>query len=722
MNTFKKIFPQREQAKYNASPMMDEDSSRKMASYNFVFILAFIFIIFFCLFSYREIRQLISANLLSKHATQVIQSVDNALLVLLNMETHQRGFLLTSDKQFLAENDASIANIRQYLQELNNLTKDDVEQSQRVNQFISLSEQRLEIFNQTMELEGGRNKTENSQEWLDSLNRGQTVSDHLTYLSEEIKSVELVLLMERDADIIVRTNKANIILIIGNTVSILCLLIAFLLFNREMKKRMIAEMSIKNTESRLNSILASTNDMIAAIDKDYRFMLFNESYQKEFKHLFGIAITTGMSLPEALVNAPEAREKLMAAWEISLEGREYSKNIEFTSQDKKSTYEITSNPVLNNSQIIGAVHILRNVSEKTQAEAEIKKYYEKLNIGMQELQEKNQQITLLVEMSDNMLACASQEELNIVITKFCQRMLNFSSGFLYVMHPSKNYLEVVASWGNPKPQEPNFVPEQCWAIRRGRMHHVGLSHAELVCQHIRNNESSLAYVCIPLMAQNDVYGMLFMEMEAEQESKFMENTKLLVNAFAELTALALANVRLRENLKHQSIRDPLTSLYNRRYLEDFLCKQIHQADRAKASLALLMLDLDHFKRINDSFGHDAGDLVLKEVGQILERDIRLGDIASRYGGEEFIIVFFNTDGATAKERADSIRNAVVKLQIKYGTQLVGPLSISIGISIYPENGRRASDLIETADKALYAAKNSGRNKVILYNDIETSND
>lgn len=721
MNKLKTTLPNRKRNKPNKQLVMDEASSRKMATYNLIFILAFMFIVFFCFFSYQEISQLISSNKWSRHASKVIQVTDNALFNLLSLETHQRAYLMTDDKQHLSDNESTIAVIRHDVKELDNLTRDDPQQSQRVSEFVALTEQRLDNLNQLSELK--QNKAENTHEWIESFNRGQITSDHLKYLGEEIKSVELVLLMERDAEIILRTNKANTILIIGNTISILFLFIAFILFNQEIKKRMSAEVSIKNTESRLSSILASANDMIAAIDKEYRFMLFNESYQKEFKHLFGVSIVIGMSLSEALANAPDAKAKLLSAWEISLEGREYTKNIELASDDKKNTYEITSNPVLNNDdQIIGAVHIVRNVSKRIQEQEEIKKNYEKLNVGMQELQEKNQQITLLVEMSDNLLACASQEELNLVITKFCQRMLAFSSGYLYVMHPSKNYLEIAASWGNPTPQERNMMPEQCWAIRRGRLHYVSVSHAELICQHVKNSENSYSYVCIPLMAQNDVYGMLFMEIDGKNESKFTENTKLLINAFAELTALALANVRLRENLRHQSIRDPLTSLYNRRYLEDFLFKQIHQAERAKNNLAVLMLDLDHFKQINDNFGHDAGDLALRAVGQIFERDIRLGDIASRYGGEEFIIVFYNTDLAAAKQRAESIRQEVAKLEIKYGTQLVAPLTISIGIALFPDNGTTASELIESADKALYAAKNLGRNKVVLFNEIVSTDD
>ena len=181
--------------------------------------------------------------------------------------------------------------------------------------------------------------------------------------------------------------------------------------------------------------------------------------------------------------------------------------------------------------------------------------------------------------------------------------------------------------------------------------------------------------------------------------------------------MALANVRLRENLRYQSIRDPLTGLYNRRYLDDFLFKQIHQAERSKSSIAILMLDLDHFKKINDTYGHDAGDAVLKELGKILQNDIRLGDIAARYGGEEFIIMFYNADVEVALRRAESIRQDVTMLHIKYGAQDVGPITISIGVSTYPTDGKSPEELIEAVDKALYYVKKNGRNKVALFSQI-----
>ena len=440
--------------------------------------------------------------------------------------------------------------------------------------------------------------TPNTQSGIDFINRGQDISNRIKDLGQEIKSVELVLLDDRDSQAINNANMTSLILILGSLISLGGLLLAFVLATKELSRSLKAEQSRKNIEARLRSILESASDMIAAVDSNYGYIIFNEAYQREFKRLFNKSITIGMQLDDAFSDSPASKNKLINSWKESLKGGEFIKNIEFEVNKERNVYEITSNFIKNEeNEINGTVHIIRNITRQIQEQIELKEFNEKLNAGIQALKDKNNQITLLVEMSDIMLACSSQEELSNVMTKYCQRMLNFASGYLYVMHPSKNYLEIATSWGTPNSQETTFPSDQCWAIRLGRIHHVGVSHNELICNHVQvSNKQSSSFLCVPLMAQNDIYGLLYMEVIQEASTSFSENQQLLINAFSELTALAFANVRLRENLRYQSMSDPLTGLYNRRYLEDFLLKQIHQSERTKAPLSILMLDLDYFQK------------------------------------------------------------------------------------------------------------------------------
>lgn len=180
---------------------------------------------------------------------------------------------------------------------------------------------------------------------------------------------------------------------------------------------------------------------------------------------------------------------------------------------------------------------------------------------------------------------------------------------------------------------------------------------------------------------------------------------------SEQVGLALANLRLREALRYQSIRDPLTGLFNRRFLDEWLDRELHRAAREETALALLMLDLDHFKRFNDSFGHDGGDAVLREVGKVLQEELRSGDIACRLGGEELAVVAPGTTAAGATILAERIRQRVESLLVVANGQSLGGVTVSIGIAAFPNDGQVAENLMRAADHALYSAKGNGRNRV-----------
>lgn len=684
-----------------------------------IFILALTLVSSMGFLVYRELNKMFDANSWVTHTYKVIQATDKILIAILDIDSQQEAYLLSGNKQFIANINKVKFNLKQDFDNLLDSIKDNSDQTKRASHFLDLTNQRFTQLNQIIQLKMD-NKLHTS-EGMNFLLQEHDLSNQIKGVAQEIKSVELVLLNERNQLAINSAKMTNIAIILGRVVSICGLIIAFILANKELSRSLSEEHSRKNIENQLRSILEGATDMIAAVDNKYRYIMLNKAYEREFKRLFGKPITIGMTLDDIFKDSPNSKNKLIKQWKEFLKGGEFIRNIEFEINKEHNVYEITSSVIQNeNNEINGTVHIIRNVTKHVQEQLELKESYKKLNEGIQALQDKNEQITLLVEMSDIMLACSSQEELCHVMKKYCQRMLHFASGYLYVMHPSKNYLEIAASWGSPNTQETIFTPDECWAIRLGRMHQVSHSRNELICNHVNASaEHVLSFICIPLMAQNDIYGLLYMEIPQEPAIAFSQNQQLIITAFSELTALAFANVRLRENLRYQSMRDPLTGLYNRRYLEDFLLKQIHQSERTKSPIALLMLDLDHFKKINDTYGHDAGDVALKELGKILQEDIRVGDIAARYGGEEFIVAFYNTDEETSKARAEHIRQAVSRLQIKYGAQHVGPITISIGLALYPTHGRTAMELIEAADKALYFAKAHERNKVVLYSDIDS---
>jgi diguanylate cyclase (GGDEF)-like protein len=190
-----------------------------------------------------------------------------------------------------------------------------------------------------------------------------------------------------------------------------------------------------------------------------------------------------------------------------------------------------------------------------------------------------------------------------------------------------------------------------------------------------------------------------------------ETKQRLAEAVAAQLGLGLANVELREILRIQSIHDPLTGLFNRRYMEETLEREIHRARRGGRPMSVLMLDVDSFKQQNDEFGHDGGDVVLRELGLLLKDRLRKEDIPCRFGGEEFVLVLPDAALAAASRRAEELREAVRHLTIPYDGRTIGPITVSIGVAAFPEHGHDGHALLQAADAALYQAKRDGRDRV-----------
>jgi diguanylate cyclase (GGDEF)-like protein len=227
----------------------------------------------------------------------------------------------------------------------------------------------------------------------------------------------------------------------------------------------------------------------------------------------------------------------------------------------------------------------------------------------------------------------------------------------------------------------------------------------------------LTYLCVPMIAQSEAIGVLHVRQpDAVMTGETMlawlsEPRQRLVVAIADHTALALANLRLRETLRNQSIRDPLTGLHNRRYMHEVLERELLRARRAEWSIGVLLLDLDKFKAVNDTYGHDAGDEVLKGVSRLLQSRLRAEDIVCRHGGEEFVVVLPQMPLESTLGRAEEIRQAVKGLSVAYRQHAIGPISTSIGAAAFPEHGSTITSLLEAADGALYRAKAQGGDRV-----------
>jgi diguanylate cyclase (GGDEF)-like protein len=236
---------------------------------------------------------------------------------------------------------------------------------------------------------------------------------------------------------------------------------------------------------------------------------------------------------------------------------------------------------------------------------------------------------------------------------------------------------------------------------------------ELMCNHIDHQHPPASSLCIPMIAQGETLGLMYLS--AAKPDLLNESRQQLARTVAEQVGMAIANLTLRETLQNQSIRDPLTGLFNRRYLEEFLNKEIHRAQRNRYAIGIIMMDIDHFKLFNDTLGHDAGDFVLQEIGKLLKNIIRDSDTACRYGGEEMTLILPESFLEDTYQKAEEIREAIAQLKLNYNGQRLEGLTASFGVACFPDQGTTGNAVIQAADTALYQAKAAGRNRVIVVN-------
>lgn len=350
--------------------------------------------------------------------------------------------------------------------------------------------------------------------------------------------------------------------------------------------------------------------------------------------------------------------------------------------------------------------------------AELVQANDQLTASMTRVAHHAEQIGQLTGLGQLLQACVSPDEVFGVIQNAMPRLFPGDSGSVTLLKASGNLMETMAVWGPSPPQQRVFGPDECWALRRGRPHFVTVDNAPLRCAHLTAADGATTF-CVPMMAQGDTVGVFQFSFarpdaaELPDDGGLVQSTRArLATALAEHTALALVNLRLREALRSQSIVDSLTGLFNRRYLENVLERECRRAVRAKRPLSVLMLDVDHFKQFNDTWGHEGGDAVLRELSGLMRAHFRGDDIACRYGGEEFVIVLSEATLEAAYTRAETLRREVHRLVAEHRRQPLGAITISIGLAALPDHGVSPEDLIAAADRALYQAKRAGRDRTV----------
>lgn len=488
----------------------------------------------------------------------------------------------------------------------------------------------------------------------------------------------------------------------------------------EMRKR---EEALQASEAKFRRLLESTPDPMVIVNRDGSIAMVNTQTERLFGYRRDelIGQTVEVLLPERFRSKDNDHQTAY----LFNPGRQSADvpGLELHGLRKDGSefpIEISLSPLESEGENLTSSTI-RDITERKRAEEALKQANEKLTSSVKELEHRNHNRILLNEMGDLLQTCLSVEEAYDTITKFAQRLFPTASGALCMLDDSQNMLETVAVWGDPPPEEPIFTPDDCWALRRGKAHVVEDLHSEPICRHVSHPPSD-GYMCVPTMAQGKALGTLYLQNSPDgitrskerKESPTESSRQQLAVALARHVELALANLKLRETLQNQAIRDPLTGLFNRRYMEESLKRELYRATRKGVPIGIIMLDIDHFKKFNDSFGHAAGDSLLRELGTFLKTHMRGADIACRYGGEEFTLILPELSVEDARGRAEQLRKEVSDLNTQHNGQALNGVTLSLGVAVFPEDGATMEAVMRAADLALYRAKQEGRNRVVVW--------
>ena len=562
-------------------------------------------------------------------ARETLIQTEDAMSILLNAETGQRGYLITGLDRYLAPYQNALRTLPDAIQKLKATTSASPTLQARVARLEVLSQAKLDELKQSIEVR--RDQGFEAAEKIVATDRGKTLMDGARTMAGEIEAIEQATIDRGDAEL----RRINAWLFAG------------LIFGN---------LAVAAT-------IVTTNALIL------------RSLGRPLKGLGqGIARIAMGDL----------------AHDIEVRGRD----------------ELNQLAKAFNSMMAD----LRTArSDRQKAEAEVARVDAELKVGGLELERRSHTIDLLGRMANRMPGCTDEAEFIEVIRSYLPQIFPGLPGALYTLSNSQNLLRRIVGWNDPVGSDAEFTPLECWGLRRGQPHVIANVATDIVCAHV-HPEQLTGYRCVPLVAQGETVGLLYLEGRSGQVAVDEQYLQVLT----ETVASSLVNLRLRERLRNQSVRDPLTGLFNRRYLEESLELECARAERSKQPLSVAMVDIDHFKKFNDSFGHDAGDVVLKNVGEMFKRLLRQGDVACRYGGEEFCLVFPGTPAPEALIVAERIRLGVQQLEIAHRGHPLGKITVSIGMATTSAAGETPAAIVDAADEAMYKAKKAGRDRIELH--------
>ena len=474
---------------------------------------------------------------------------------------------------------------------------------------------------------------------------------------------------------------------------------------------------LESEKDKFRAIAEGVDDLIALLDVDGKFLYVNHAYNQamfgEEHTILGISCFRDIH-PDDIVLARKTFDEIVSTG--------ISKRVEyrFVPVGGRDSYiESVASAIRDTSgNVSKLVVVSRDITKRKRDEQERANEHRRLELVVTELKQRNRESDALAKMADELQICDTMDKAYRVVKKYSDKLFPVAFGSMNILSEADNRIEEVLFWGKSKHREALFTKDQCLAMVRGGSHLVENPHNDLLCHHAANCDRP--YLCLPMIAQGELIGVLHLQFSITNDSRvlggqgiggWLQSQQRRALSIAEHLALAIANLKLRNTLRTEAIRDPLTGLFNKRYMQENLGLEIKRCERNSRMLGLLLLDIDHFKRFNDEFGHEAGDLVLSEVGGFLREKVRSSDMACRYGGEEFLILLTDTTRDGVVQLADKLREGVKQLKLMHNGTKLPDISFSLGIAFLPDHGKDVKELLDAADKALYRAKDSGRDRV-----------
>ncbi len=479
-----------------------------------------------------------------------------------------------------------------------------------------------------------------------------------------------------------------------------------------------AEADLTKERDFISAVLDIAASLVMVLDKEGKITQFNRACEETSG--FKFSEVKGKYIYEVLTEDPVIAKKRLN----DLLNGKYPSTHRSIWKDKDGvehlitwTNTVLLDPLGNVEYIIGT-----GIDSTKQQKSEQSLYLanQQLLSWVSDLEKRTNDMHLLSELGEQLQSCQNEKEACAISARYIQRIFQGSNGALYLIDKSINLAEAAEMWGDVSSMKKVFEPTECWSIRKGRSHLIDDEHEGLKCEHIIGDEYG-QYLCVPMLINGDSLGILYLNHRTQRkkdqsDASFelqRDNEIRLITTLAEHIALSLSNIKLREELREQSIIDVLTGLYNRRYMQESLARELVKATYEQKCVGLIIFDIDHFKEFNDTLGHDAGDTLLRDLGTFIQSCVRSTDIPCRFGGDEFVIVLPGANIEQTQKRAEQLSQGIRSLKVKHMGKLLDHCTISVGVAAFPMHGVTETALLKSSDIALYESKKNGRDQITV---------